>query len=51
MVRHISAAPPGDPSRYLLARSAQPGADRASDILEFSLDQLHHIGRLTRRDA
>jgi HCOMODA/2-hydroxy-3-carboxy-muconic semialdehyde decarboxylase len=35
---HVSVRHPGDPGRYLLARSRSPGLIEADDILEFTLD-------------
>jgi ribulose-5-phosphate 4-epimerase/fuculose-1-phosphate aldolase len=35
---HVSARHPGDPSRFLLARSMAPGLVTAEDIMEFDLD-------------
>jgi HCOMODA/2-hydroxy-3-carboxy-muconic semialdehyde decarboxylase len=35
---HVSMRHPGDPGRYLLARSRSPGVVEADDILEFTLD-------------
>jgi ribulose-5-phosphate 4-epimerase/fuculose-1-phosphate aldolase len=35
---HVSARHPGDPSRFLLARSMAPGLVTADDIMEFDLD-------------
>jgi len=35
---HVSARHPGDPTRYLLARSRSPELIEPSDILEFTLD-------------
>jgi ribulose-5-phosphate 4-epimerase/fuculose-1-phosphate aldolase len=37
---HVSVRHPGDPGRYLLARSRSPGVVEADDILEFTLDSL-----------
>ena len=35
---HVSARHPGDPKRFLLARSMAPGLVTADDIMEFDLD-------------
>ena len=35
---HVSARHPGDPTRFLLARSMAPGLVTAEDIMEFDLD-------------
>jgi ribulose-5-phosphate 4-epimerase/fuculose-1-phosphate aldolase len=35
---HVSARHPGDPARFLLARSMAPGLVTAEDIMEFDLD-------------
>jgi ribulose-5-phosphate 4-epimerase/fuculose-1-phosphate aldolase len=35
---HVSARHPGDPGRYLLARSRSPAVIEPADILEFTLD-------------
>ena len=42
---HVSARHPGDPKRFLLARSMAPGLVTADDIMEFDLDGVAHDPR------